>query len=300
MSVAAIDIDTGFGTDITLTDDLSPVWGLSSDDECLANAIYRKVTTPPGSLDEIDDPSYDSIDLRSYVNLKLNKAGVSNLKSRLSAVCENDPRVRRCIADVKFTFETMTMVVELQLLTAQGPFTLVLMATDVTVEILSINGQPTQAIGVAEPPPAQVIAVTGKDGAPGATGAAGVGGTQQGMLSFSGPSNEPREVASGAEEVIWQGLQRFGDLPGSLTAALAAEVSCQSGEATFRLRVGGGDMTADGTVVLSLTTSNPSFEIKTVSAAFTNPTGTLRVKVTAQNPVVGQPAAGKSGEVTFR
>lgn len=299
MTVAAVDIDTSFGTDIACSDDVSPVWGLASDDENLVLVIYRKVTTPPGALDEIDDPAFDSLDLRSYVNAKMTRAAASNLQSRLSSVCENDPRVKHCSAKVTFTFATMTMLVELQLLTTQGPFDLVLSATQVTVEILSIAGQPAPAPDDTVAAPPAVIAIKGEPGAPGAPGAAGSAGTPQGMLNFGG-DGLPRDVASGAEEVMWQGLIRFGDLPGSLTATMSAEVSSASGTSTFRLRVGGGDMSADGSIAATFTSASAAYEIKTASAAFVNPTGTLRVKITAENAVVDQAASGKTAEVTFR
>jgi hypothetical protein len=98
----------------------------------------------------------------------------------------------------------------------------------------------------------------------------------------------------------WDGAD-FGALAaGSLTAELTASVFSAAGTATFKLRLGGSDGVADGTVLATITHAVAAFQVKNATATFTNPTGLLFVKITAQSSGAGVDARAKGPTVTFR
>ena len=104
----------------------------------------------------------------------------------------------------------------------------------------------------------------------------------------------------GTEEVLYQWEGDFGTLPVSLTAELVASFLSVSGTATFKLRLGGSDNVADGTVLMTITQAVASFQVKSGSDSLTNPTGLLFVKLTATSSGVGVDAMARGPTVTFR
>jgi hypothetical protein len=296
MTVAISD-PFGFGVDIAALDDLSPVWGLVGGELTVAYDLYRRITTPAGSYDEIEDEPIDTLDIRGFLNARVSQAITANLKSRLAAVCKGNPRVRSCSPDISYNMARRELRVDLHCETATGPFDMVLAATAVTVEILSINGRPAPSATPSITAVTQVIAVQGEKGDPGPAGVSGESGTPADTLDFG---DEQQSVSSGAEEVVFQRQVRFGDLPGSLTVAMTCQLRSASGTSAVKVRVGGSKSTADGTIVNSATTASASFVDITDTDALVNPTGTLWVKVTVQNAVAGQPADIEYARVTIR
>ncbi|HSS39714.1 MAG TPA: hypothetical protein VLT58_13185 [Polyangia bacterium] len=191
-----------------------------------------------------------------------------------------------------------SLTISLGLETAEGPFDLVLSASDVTVDVLSVNG-----VSVAAPAPTAntpvIVGPAGPAGAPGIQGPPGTSGGGTPSLSFA----DSKLVGdnSGAEVVLfqWDGAD-FGALGGSLTAELGASVFSAAGTATFKLRIGGSDGVADGTVICSFTQAVAAFQEKTATATFTNPTGVLFVKLTGQSSGAAVDAQARNPTVTFR
>lgn len=301
MTVGIVE-ETDFGTDIAVADDLTPVWALASGMDNLALSVLRRITTPEGSLDEIDgdDEPYESIDIRIWLNARLSDVELARLRARLPAVIENEERILSCDVDVDFTFETREMEIRISGDTDDGPFDLVIAASAVTVEILSVNGLSANTTTTSTAP--QVIAIVGEPGPPGQPGpAGGGGGTAQLTLDFGIEADVGAKVtSSGTEEVLYQRPVRMGDLGSSLTVAIIGEILSALGTATFRVRIGGTPAVADGTLVLTMTTASAVFAAVTASGPFTNPTGNLYLKVTGQSSAGGQDAMARPPVVTLR
>lgn len=301
MTVGITEV-TDFGTDVSVGDDLTRVWNLASGMDNLALAVYRRITTPEGALDEIDgdDEPYECIDIRAYVNARLSEVKLAQLRGRLAAVIENEERITSVTPEVAFDFASDTLTIKIDGETDDGPFELVFAASGATVDLLSVNGQtPTTAAASTTTP--QVIAIVGPKGEPGATGSAGSSGSASVTLDFGIDGDQGYKFAtSGAEEVLFQRAVRFGDLPGSLTVAIIGEIASTLGTGTFKVRIGGSSLTADGTVALTMTTGSASFAAVTASGAFANPTGNLFVKVTGQSSAGGQEAWMRPPVVTIR
>lgn len=288
---------TDFGTDVNLVSDLAGVWGLATSSTNLVNALLRRLTTPRAGL--FYDPDY-GFDLLSQLNSALTDSDLETMRGGVTDELRKDPRVLSATVSIRFTVATMTLQVSMSIATAEGPFDLVLAASGVTVELLSINGvvQPTATPDNA----VVVVGPIGPVGPAGASGAAGGGGGGGGTASLQ--LDDPRLVAtsSGAEEVLFQfDAADFGALPvGSLTAELTGSVFSGSGTATFRLRLGGSDGVADGTLLATITHALASFLGKNATGTFTNPTGLQFVKVTGQSSGAAVDARMKGPVVTFR
>lgn len=125
---------TDFGTDIYQLDDVSSSFALVSGTTALAQALYRRLTTPRGGL--FYDPNY-GFDVRLLLNASLSDAGYAAIVGMIEAECEKDERVytARCLLDRTPSAATLTLTITTQ----TGPFTLTLAVGDVTVELLRVT-----------------------------------------------------------------------------------------------------------------------------------------------------------------
>jgi hypothetical protein len=288
-TLAPLD-DTDLGTDVALTDDLDSVWGVVNGKTNLAMAIYRRLTTTRGAL--FYDPDY-GFSLTDLVNAELSAADISASRGAIIAECKKDERVESANVTLTFNQAMKALDIVVQLDSAIGPFDLVLRATALNVDILRLAGQ--DVLPTAARPDAVVVQVAGPQGPVGATGS-GVGGAGVGLFNQSAE----KLVVTTNEEVIFQDSMDFGLLGASITMQLTAMVLSLSGTSTFRLRFGGTDGVADGTVVATLTRGLATYALAAATATLVNPTGLLLVKVTAQNPVLAQAAKIKDIAITVK
>jgi hypothetical protein len=290
--VALPDTTTDLGTDVHITQDAAPVWGLARGDVNLANAIARRLGTPRGGL--FYDPDY-GYDLRAHLNQALTDAEMSAVQGAIVGEVEKDPRVHSGAASLR----RGSLEVGLSLETADGTVDLVLRATDVTVEVLSVGGVATaEAVLAAAPTEITRIGDAGPAGIQGPAGPSGGGTAPSVDLDFG---DGTWAVDSGDEEVVFsERLVDFDDLPASLTVKFSAEVSSADGTSTFRARVGGAAGAADGTIVATITTASATPVRLQASGSVASLTGELLVKITAENATVGEDARIRAPLVTIR
>ncbi len=91
----------------------------------------RRWSTPRGGL--VDDPNY-GYDLTDAIGDDLNKSDLARMARLAGAEAEKDERVTGC--DVTLTLIGDVMMVSGKVVTAQGPFTLVVAVSQVTVTLL--------------------------------------------------------------------------------------------------------------------------------------------------------------------
>lgn len=286
------------GTDINLVSDLAPVWGLATQGTNLANAILRRLTTPRGGL--FYDLNY-GYDVMALLNSAMGPTELSAARGAITSEARKDPRVLSATVDLSFTRSTKTLSISIGLITAEGPFDLVLLATDVSVSVLSINGvqQATQVTTTV--PAAAAAALVGPPGPAGPTGPQGPAGSGSSAPELTLDDDGIVGSDSGSEEVVYQfDAADFGALPATITAELSAAVLSESGTATFRLRVGGTDGGIDGTVRATMTATTAGYVQKNASSSFSNPGGLLFVKVTAQSSGSSVDSRIKGMVATFR
>lgn len=122
-----------FGTDLSCTDDLDETMKEISGQDVLAQAIYRRLTTPRGQL--IDDPDY-GIDVRSFLSRGVDAGKLHEIEGTIRQEVLKDERVANVTAKATIDYKTYSITVSLIVTTGDGPFRLVFSITADTVEFL--------------------------------------------------------------------------------------------------------------------------------------------------------------------
>jgi len=122
-----------FGTDLSCTDDLDETMKEISGQDVLAQAIYRRLTTPRGQL--IDDPDY-GIDVRSFLSRGVDAGKLREIEGTIRQEVLKDERVANVTAKATIDYKTYSITVSLIVTTGDGPFRLVFSITADTVEFL--------------------------------------------------------------------------------------------------------------------------------------------------------------------
>lgn len=273
----------GLGTDIRLLGGLNPVWGLVSSFENLGCALARRFNAVLGSLFYSLGYGFDISDL---VNQALVPSDISRISQALAGQALLDERVGTCRAALSLVPQTGELTIAVTGTTAVGgaPFRFILAATDVTVTLLSVNGNPFSATAAAPSAtftgPTTVIIGGGGSSEPGPAGPPGPSGS----ASESVPILDV-ESALGTEDPQPQTQKEvnWGALPATVTITLNAMISSAAGSAVFKVRINGSDNVADGTVVATLTASSPSATATSGGSTIANPGGLGRLIVTAQS-----------------
>ncbi len=107
----------------------------------VAEACYRRLTTPRGSLRGGESEQNYGLDLASLIGSSKTKADAAALPGRIRSELEKDERVESVTADVLVTVDGpgTTFAITIEVVTSVGPFTLKLLASAVSVELLGIS-----------------------------------------------------------------------------------------------------------------------------------------------------------------
>ena len=106
-------------------------------DSALAQAIARRIQTITGILAQIwDDPAY-GVDVRDYLNDTTTATSSAAVSARVESECLRDERVQSASCGAVIFNGTMTLTIGL--VDAQGPFTMVLSVSAVTVAVLQVQ-----------------------------------------------------------------------------------------------------------------------------------------------------------------
>lgn len=117
--------------DVSTYPDLDPAFGLLSEQAAIAQVCARRLETPRGSLRR--HPSF-GFNVRAYALAKIDERTRTMLRAEIAAEVVKDQRVRSARVTVEHANHVLT--IKLELVTAQGPFTLLLAADQVSVRIL--------------------------------------------------------------------------------------------------------------------------------------------------------------------
>jgi phage baseplate assembly protein W len=126
--------DLDFGVDIACGDDLDLFFDTVSGRDCLIQDVRNRLSTPRGSL--INVPDY-GLDVRAFLSTPITQARAFAIQTAIASEVTKDDRVRAASAAVTFNEATRALRITLAITTADGPFTLTLEATALTVDILS-------------------------------------------------------------------------------------------------------------------------------------------------------------------
>lgn len=133
MSNAAINLGTCWGTPDG--QDLSMPSYMASGLQCVAEAILRRWSTSQGEL--IDDPNY-GYNLTDLINDDLSPTQLAYAAQQAAAQAQLDERVLQCAVQLTLTVAGLLTVVA-NVITAAGPFQLVLAVSAVTTKILLVS-----------------------------------------------------------------------------------------------------------------------------------------------------------------
>ena len=124
------------GTDIATPNaaDLDPSLGLVSGLRGLGEALARRLVTPRGSL--LDDPGYGT-DVRSWLNSSLDARRMQLIASLVREELLADERVADAKVTVAFAAPRLTITARVR--SSEGPFTLILAVSAVTVDLLRVE-----------------------------------------------------------------------------------------------------------------------------------------------------------------
>lgn len=114
--------------------DLSADFREVSGRRALAQSLARRWVTPRGRL--IDDPNYGT-DLTSEINDDLTAADLARIQAAAAAEGLKDERVIDLTSDATFSSGVLTM--NFVITDGQGPFSLTLAVSAVTVDLLTVN-----------------------------------------------------------------------------------------------------------------------------------------------------------------
>jgi hypothetical protein len=136
-------LSSELGVDFDCLTDITPNLTLASGWRNLANALGRRLLTQNGFLFDTTGDSQAADygeDIRAKLNAGFTDEDVGNLEGRIHEQMLQDERVIEADVDVVFTFSTSTMTITIDIETKEGPFTLIMNVSALTVEILDGSG----------------------------------------------------------------------------------------------------------------------------------------------------------------
>lgn len=125
-----------FGTAISCVSDIASDGRMVTGFMVVGESIARRWSTPRGRL--IGYPNY-GFDLSQYINADMSARDIAALRSAAAAEAEKEETVERCTVSAELDTVTGILTVTGKVDTAKGPFTLVVEASSVTLDLISIT-----------------------------------------------------------------------------------------------------------------------------------------------------------------
>jgi hypothetical protein len=131
---------TEFGRDISCTDSMR-VGRYSTGVRLVAEAAYRRLTTPRGMLLGGEEEADYGFDLSEVIGEVEPNVIAAALPGRISSELTKDERIESVETVVTVTQDgpTTTLLVNIDGTTAEGPFSLQLSVSDVTVDLVGLS-----------------------------------------------------------------------------------------------------------------------------------------------------------------
>jgi hypothetical protein len=128
--------ESELGSDWAALDDLDPYGQIVAGKACVAQGLVHRFSTPRGGL--FYDLSYGK-DLRAYLEESLTPERLAAIPGEVSDEAKKDERVQSATTTVSYNDKTEKLTITLVIITAEGPFTLVLEVSKLTVELLRLE-----------------------------------------------------------------------------------------------------------------------------------------------------------------
>lgn len=134
-SPALEEPDDRFGLDISTFPDLDAGMSLQGGGRVLSEAIARRLSTRRGTMSPFD-ADYGT-DIRDYLNQEMTSEALHRVKTDVEAEAEKDERVEEAYCTVEFDEQSQALSIQLELATAEGPFSLRLAVTELSLSVLT-------------------------------------------------------------------------------------------------------------------------------------------------------------------
>lgn len=138
--MAAVIFPPSFlGTDTSCINDLQTIDTLVSGNTMLAQRLIRRLSVPDGAMSLIDpDPNAQlSIDLSALINEKFDDQTGISIQNQIQNVCTADQEVNSCFVQViPPTIQNRTLLINVDIVAADGPFSLTISINYLTAQIL--------------------------------------------------------------------------------------------------------------------------------------------------------------------
>lgn len=115
---------------------VGPRFTLVTERNCLAQSLCRRLISQRGSLSWSPN---DGTDIRDYLNHASTPTGKFSIEAAVKDECEKDERVQQCQVTAAMNLATQVCTLTLQVVTANGPFVLVIGVDSLTVGILGLT-----------------------------------------------------------------------------------------------------------------------------------------------------------------
>lgn len=125
-----------YGTGLNVTTDWPLSFQYASGLANLGNNLLRRLTTPRGSLAWDRNCGWD---VRQLFRSGFTADAINAASSAISAECEKDERVESASTELTFIAAASTLIIAVSIITAAGPFVLVLSVDNLTVQILKFS-----------------------------------------------------------------------------------------------------------------------------------------------------------------
>lgn len=124
---------TFYGSDTACLTDLQRIdLQVTDPRRLIGERIARRLQTPRGGLASIGDDPDAGFNVRQLVNAKVRPADMGNFEAQIKAECLKDEQVDAAAVNLQLVGDALTIAIELA--TAEGPFTLTMNVTQLTVE----------------------------------------------------------------------------------------------------------------------------------------------------------------------
>jgi hypothetical protein len=133
-------LSSDFGRDVSCTTALR-TGRFASKFRLVGEACYRRLTTPRGTLRGGEEEADYGLDLTELVGTTNPTSTAAALPGRISGELLKDERIVKVDTEVTVTRDgaATSFAIEIRVETTEGPFTLALLATDVTVELIGMR-----------------------------------------------------------------------------------------------------------------------------------------------------------------
>lgn len=131
---------TDYGRELSVTTSLR-TGRFATGAQLIGESVYRRLTTPRGMLRGGEEDANFGLDLTELIGSATTKSDAAALPGRIRSELLKDERLETVEATVVASTDgpATSFVITIVVTTTEGPFTLKLLASDVTVELLGIS-----------------------------------------------------------------------------------------------------------------------------------------------------------------